>query len=728
MEKKLSQFMPRKNYVIYNLCLVMIPIILLTALFFGIMKKHVTDEMIRMYTVDLEQKKKNIDERMENFGSMMAYASVDKDLTPFQLKQNSYETITALQHMRQLASAQGDSLIFFYIQSDDCLYSPNGKWSKKTFEKEYVFEGGWGIADFFEMLNHPDYYAASPLNCSLHGAAPGSRSYLAVVFPWTNRSFTYGAGVCLIPKDWLANQLFTGEDHPVYCVDAQGDAFGQGAGDDFIRLAALTEEDEILLRGQKWHLIRCKSDVLNWRYITAISEQEITAMIQGEKPWLFPVVLLLALLCVFLGIMVAMRYYWPIEKLGKMLGAENEEVRRVHHYVSSMMNKNEEMATQNEDMRQSLEATQDTLAQEMLAKILWRDADEEICRQWQQRGGISLKGNHMQVLAIDAGTNAAPVLESILKYCNENQWPATEAPRPGYIAVVYAQDEEANTSDSESFARSLLDEVKTSSNASPRIGIGSPCGKLSELARSYVEAIAALRDREPGTVCRFEDTLQAQSQIMDKKIAIQTVHLAEAIRRADGEAAANACDELEKNLQEAYRQSDSVLFRFTINSILKDILPCFEHPSLDNLMWKVNLAMHASKPETFMQHVRMLCQQSIQSMAYQKSTQQNKQMEDILEYVNARFTDQNLTQAGVAEAFILTTAAFSRLFSESVGSLFVDYISQKRMNYGAELLIKTDLSVKEIVTQVGYIDVSSFSRKFSKYFGVSPVAYRKQMR
>ena len=50
------------------------------------------------------------------------------------------------------------------------------------------------------------------------------------------------------------------------------------------------------------------------------------------------------------------------------------------------------------------------------------------------------------------------------------------------------------------------------------------------------------------------------------------------------------------------------------------------------------------------------------------------------------------------------------------------------MNYGAELLIKTDLSVKEIVAQVGYIDVSSFSRKFSKYFGVSPAAYRKQMR
>ena len=76
----------------------------------------------------------------------------------------------------------------------------------------------------------------------------------------------------------------------------------------------------------------------------------------------------------------------------------------------------------------------------------------------------------------------------------------------------------------------------------------------------------------------------------------------------------------------------------------------------------------------------------------------------------------------------MSTASLSRMFSEALGMLFVDYVSQKRMAYGAELLAGTNLSVKEIVAEVGYIDVSSFSRKFSKIFGMTPTAYRKQYR
>ena len=35
---------------------------------------------------------------------------------------------------------------------------------------------------------------------------------------------------------------------------------------------------------------------------------------------------------------------------------------------------------------------------------------------------------------------------------------------------------------------------------------------------------------------------------------------------------------------------------------------------------------------------------------------------------------------------------------------------------------------KEIVAKIGYIDVSSFSRKFSKVYGMTPTVYRKQYR
>ncbi|MGN0762949.1 MAG: hypothetical protein ACI4MK_06160, partial [Aristaeellaceae bacterium] len=656
MEQRLSRFLPRRNYVLYNLLLVLIPIVLMTTLFYGIMKRHVTDEIIRMYTVELEQKQRMIDERMQNFGSMMAYASLDQDLTPFHLKQNSYETVTALQHMRQLASAQGDSLVYFYIHSDDTLYSPIGKWSRKTFEKQYQFEGDWTMDDFMQMLEEPEPYESSPLDCSLRSTSGNPCSYVVIVFPWTSRSVLYGTGVCLIPREWLEQQLIISSSHPVYCVDTMDNAFGQAgnAGEDFLSHALDSAGNAVHINGQLWHLVWCQSDILNWRYVIGISDREISAMMQGEKPWMYPAALLLVLLCVFLGIMVALRYYWPVEHLGKLLGKDNADARQVHDYVQDMVQHNEQMKTQNLDMRLSLEETQDTLAQEMLAKILWRDADEDTCRLWQKRGHIPLEEGCMQVMAADMRAVSSAVLEDVLAFFHDEQICATEAPHTGYVAIVFShrkQDPVTLRESAEALAGRLVRAIMEHFGVQPRIGIGLPCEKLSELGKSYIEAIAALKDTEPRHVHCFADTLQAQSSIVDKRIAIQTFHLMEALHQANSEEAAEACDELERKLHEIYWKTDAVIFRFTINSVLKDILPCFERADLDNLMWKVNLAMHASKPDTFMRHLRMLCQQSIQRMTYKKNAQKNKQMEDILAYVNAHFADQNLSQAGVAEIF-----------------------------------------------------------------------------
>ena len=48
------------------------------------------------------------------------------------------------------------------------------------------------------------------------------------------------------------------------------------------------------------------------------------------------------------------------------------------------------------------------------------------------------------------------------------------------------------------------------------------------------------------------------------------------------------------------------------------------------------------------------------------------------------------------------------------------------MEKAAELLNDTELSIKEIVSRVGYIDVSSFTRKFTQTYKTSPGKYRKK--
>ena len=60
-----------------------------------------------------------------------------------------------------------------------------------------------------------------------------------------------------------------------------------------------------------------------------------------------------------------------------------------------------------------------------------------------------------------------------------------------------------------------------------------------------------------------------------------------------------------------------------------------------------------------------------------------------------------------------------------MGKNFIEYITDKRLEMGAGLLVDTDAPVGEIVYQVGYSDAASFTRKFTRHFLISPGAYRK---
>lgn len=57
---------------------------------------------------------------------------------------------------------------------------------------------------------------------------------------------------------------------------------------------------------------------------------------------------------------------------------------------------------------------------------------------------------------------------------------------------------------------------------------------------------------------------------------------------------------------------------------------------------------------------------------------------------------------------------------------FAKYINSKRIEHAKELLVTTELSVKEIAGMVGVLDDNYFSRLFRKTVGISPLEFRNQ--
>lgn len=81
--------------------------------------------------------------------------------------------------------------------------------------------------------------------------------------------------------------------------------------------------------------------------------------------------------------------------------------------------------------------------------------------------------------------------------------------------------------------------------------------------------------------------------------------------------------------------------------------------------------------------------------------------------------------AGVAG---MSPHSFSRFFSRSTGSGFVDYVNQVRTNKACYLLRETDHQINEIVFECGFATVSNFNKQFRKHAGMSARDYRAQYR
>lgn len=111
-----------------------------------------------------------------------------------------------------------------------------------------------------------------------------------------------------------------------------------------------------------------------------------------------------------------------------------------------------------------------------------------------------------------------------------------------------------------------------------------------------------------------------------------------------------------------------------------------------------------------------------------RTLKNKEQKSEMLRYVNDHYSQQTISLDVLAGQFNLSANYVSRFFKQETGCSFIQYITMLRMDKARELLLNTDLPIKDIVVQIGYIDVANFVRKFKAYEGVTPGQYREKMR
>ncbi len=80
----------------------------------------------------------------------------------------------------------------------------------------------------------------------------------------------------------------------------------------------------------------------------------------------------------------------------------------------------------------------------------------------------------------------------------------------------------------------------------------------------------------------------------------------------------------------------------------------------------------------------------------------------------------------LSEAGITNKPYFRKCIKGLYGCSIIDLINQYRLQTAASLLLKKEVSIKEIAVRVGYANVYHFTTLFTKLFGLPPKKYQQQ--
>lgn len=102
----------------------------------------------------------------------------------------------------------------------------------------------------------------------------------------------------------------------------------------------------------------------------------------------------------------------------------------------------------------------------------------------------------------------------------------------------------------------------------------------------------------------------------------------------------------------------------------------------------------------------------------------NKNAEKMRHYIDKNFT-KDISLTTIADYMGYSSTYVSKIFKQTYGISYIEYMNSKRVELSKQLLGNTPLSVKEIGFQVGFNNMQTFFRVFKQCVGTTPSQYRE---
>ncbi|MFV2047644.1 response regulator [Metabacillus litoralis] len=260
--------------------------------------------------------------------------------------------------------------------------------------------------------------------------------------------------------------------------------------------------------------------------------------------------------------------------------------------------------------------------------------------------------------------------------------------------------------DALNLARALSHELPSDTN----IGIGSPFAELDKLSISYQQALLAstqltketsvsygfplLNEKEDSTAKKLEKSIQNEITAGRVDQATDYFHL--------------YYDHLTKQFDQNEKVTQHIReWAIKIKQAIEE-----EGINLRDLP-----ILQANTKDDFIHLLRQFGEKII------LQGEGNDAISKAKTYIHDHYKE-SFSLEDVAAYVELTPTYFTKMFKEQTKTTFIDYVTDYRIEKSQELLLQTNLSLKEIAYEVGYKDPNYYSRVFKKVTNLSPKQFR----
>lgn len=656
-----------------------------------------------------------------------------------------------------VGDTENDVKPILYLRGDKSVYTMDGKIPYSEFEKDMNQYGDLNEASFFGTINSVKDDRSLKIGEEKQAGEESSIVYFLYPIPYMNNIpiATIGFGFGSDSLNELIKTYYTA-DSAIYIFNERYLTLFQCGQENCSGLSRESLDNlAIKYRRTGGKLVEERVDggsFIIMREISANSGLSVVSITDSKKfyqsgsefaSWYIFLIAVLFIGGILLSLVLSRSNYKPIQKLVQRIVDQDTMADQEQEGINEfeiITNKWTDVQNKNEELSALLNRQRPMVVASCLRRILkgkFKTSEEMEATLKSANINLSYRYNFVILLPIpvedsfeeDKNLRIMTVLAGFMQPFIHVY--GLDMLKDNGIAVIVNCGErtagEKNVDIRLSVADHLCRELETRYEISIPFYIGRIYEDVMDINRSFLESAAIASDYHMlgnQKVILFEE-IGYEEQNIQYPILEQALFI-QCLKQANEEAALKALDNMIGEIEPLKSFVITQCLCFDIINITIKTLDQLKGFELKNVDLK-KLITFKSLPE-FREKMAGLTIEMCRQFAEFKDSRNNERKSEILDYVNCHYGDSSMGLESVADEFGVSSNYLSRFFKQETGCSFIQYVTMIRMDRARELLVNSNKQIKEIVAEIGYIDVANFVRKFKGYEGVTPGQYREKMR